>query len=518
MIEVGKNFGQNDRYEILSILGEGGMGIVLKAYDTILKEYVAIKTLHTKIAQNESIKNRFLNEAKLCLALTHPNIIRVRDVAIYDDTYYMVLEYIQGVELKSIIKDLDIKDIKYIYNLIRPILQALDFAHNFTIHRDIKPANIMIKGTHPYLMDFGISKALEDSQLENHTIIGGMGTKKYISPEQAFNANDVDKRTDIYSMGVLLFELFTKQVPKNTAIQQPKNPSFYNTNISSVLDGIILKMLEPKPIMRQDSFSDIIVSLDNEILNTQTNVAIIEKSTDKIIKNLQNDTIFKENMVFIKGGNFLRGSGIESKIPTEKPRKSIYVDDFYINKYCVTNAQYDKFLQETSYKAPILFEQNLKNKPDHPVVNVTFNDAKEFCKFYDLCLPTEAQWEKTAKSIKNFIYPWGNEFDNSKANIGHIQQSTSSVYGYENGKSFDGIYNLSGNIWEWCEDNFIEDFYSTDEINNPIAKNDNELKVLRGGSFDFAKNSARTSFRFNAHYLTVRESIGFRVVKNMEKN
>jgi serine/threonine protein kinase len=514
-LKIGNSFGLNDRYEILDILGEGGMGIVLKAYDNILKEYVAIKTLNDKFSNDTSVKNRFLNEAKLCLALTHSNIIRVRDVSIYDDVYYMVMEYIEGVELKSLLKDLDINNLKPIYDMMRPILEALEYAHQYTIHRDIKPANIMISGKKAYLMDFGISKALEDSKLENHTVIGGMGTKKYASPEQTFNANDVDKKTDIYSMGILLYEMFTKHVPKNTAIEDVQKPSIYNNKINAKLDNIILKMIEAKSTLRPDSFQKIINLLDDIFLNDInydkdiSTIATIVQKEDNI------NSEINEDMVFIEKGNYLRGSGLESKIPIEKPRKSIYIDDFYICKYCVTNIQYNIFIQKTNYKKPKLFDELLSQVPNHPVVYVSYEDALEYCKYNSCSLPSEAQWEKAAKASKNFIYPWGNEFDESKVNIGHSINCTNAVDDYEAGATSNGIYNLSGNIWEWCLDDFVEDFYKNDLLNNPIANTNSELKVVRGGSFDFASVAAKCSFRFNSSKNTYENNIGFRIVKNV---
>ena len=325
MLKLNEYFGLNNRYTISSILGKGGMGMVYKAYDNILKENVAIKTLNTKYSTYETIKNRFLNEAKICLALTHPNIIRVRDISLYNDIYFMVMEYIDGVELKDVMRDISSKNLKDVYELIRPIMQALDYAHKFTIHRDIKPSNIMIKDNIPYLMDFGISKALDDSELENDTIAGGMGTKKYVSPEQTFNANDVDKKTDIYSMGVLIYELFTKILPKNTAVVDPEKLTLYNNEITPLISSIILKMIEPKPSMRPNDFQSIIDIIDKEIYNIgKNNKSQIENKITLLSKNC----LESKDFILIKEGKFLRGSGLESKIQTEKPRKSIYLDKF----------------------------------------------------------------------------------------------------------------------------------------------------------------------------------------------
>lgn len=514
MIKIDDKFGLNDRYDIQKILGEGGMGTVFKAYDNILKEFVAIKTLNEKLSMDESVKNRFLNEAKICLTLTHSNIIRVRDVNIYDDIYYMVMEYIPGVELKEIMAEQSRDDIKELYLQIKPIFEALDYAHQFTVHRDIKPANIMVKDNKPYLMDFGISKALEDSELNNETIIGGMGTKKYISPEQAFNANDVDKKTDIYSMGVLFYELLTAKVVKNAAVEEAKKPSEFNDKIPSIVDDVILQMLEAKPARRQDSFKDILSILDSHFFNTKQIVQEVKKEVKTLSTSISSD-ISLENMVKVEAGNFLRGSGIESNIPIEKPRKAILLDEFYISKYCVTNKEYNEFLEDTDYAKPQNFDENLENKPNHPVVYVSYLDAKEYASYKNASLPSEAQWEKAAKGGKNFVYPWGKEFDATKANIARVKSNTSEVNSFEEGISVGGIYNMAGNIWEWCEDDFDENFYKSTNTQNPVSKNSSGVKVLRGGSFDFTNIGARTTFRFQADASTKENNIGIRLVYNV---
>jgi len=506
VLKANETFGLNDRYTILSTLGKGGMGIVYKAYDNILKENVAIKTLNTKYSNYTTIKNRFLNEAKICLTLTHPNIIRIRDISLYDDVYFMVMEYIDGVELKDMINDISSKSLSEIYALIRPIMEALDYAHKFTIHRDIKPSNIMIKDNIPYLMDFGISKALDNSELDNDTIAGGMGTKKYVSPEQTFNANDVDHKTDIYSMGILIYELFTKILPKNTAIADPEKLYVYNENISPLLSSIVLKMIEPKPNMRPDNFKSVINIIDKEINGIKENKNI------SLTNPISSNNINLEDFVYIKEGKFLRGSGLESKIQTEKPRKSIFLDQFYISKYCITNLQYNNYILESNASKPKDFDENLKNKPTHPVVNVSYIDAQNYCTFYNLSLPSEAQWEKASKGEKNLLYPWGNEFKIENCNIGHIYSDSVSVDSYIDGVTNHGIYNMAGNVWEWCLDDFDEQFYKTNNITNPICYISSDIKVLRGGSFDFAINGARNSFRFHENYLSTNNNIGFRVV------
>lgn len=512
MITIGQSFGLHDRYTIVSELGAGGMSFVYKAYDTMLKEDVAIKVLQNKFSQNEDVKSRFLNEAKICLTLAHPNIIRVRDINIFEDNYYMVMEYIEGVELKEIQESF--KDVNpfEVYNFLKPILEALAYAHKYTVHRDIKPSNIMVKKDSVYLMDFGISKALDASELSNHTIIGGMGTRKYASPEQTFNANDVDMRSDMYSMGIIFYELLTGITPKNTAVVEAQSPSVLVESIPLVISNIILKMIEPRVENRFNRMEDVIDAFERAkdiSIKSDNN----QKKVTPFIKKENNDL----ELVFIEAGDFLRGSGIESKNPIEKPRKKIFLDNFYISKYCVSNEEYNVFIETLNKEKPKDFDINLKLKPQHPVVNVSFDDALAYCEFVNATLPTEAQWEKAAKGKGNFIYPWGNEFDPKKANINYIFDDTVDIYNYEEGQTQSGIFQMAGNVWEWCLDDFIEDFYSSDIISNPCAKKDNTTKVIRGGSFDFASNGARNSFRFSSNKDSVQNNIGFRIVVNNEK-
>lgn len=513
MIKIGQKFGLHNRYIIVSELGKGGMSFVYKAYDSMLKEDVAIKVLQKKFSADEDVKSRFLNEAKICLTLAHPNIIRVRDINIFEDNYYMVMEYIEGVELKDIKEEFLKKDPFEVYLFLKPIFEALGYAHKYTVHRDMKPSNIMVQDNKVYLMDFGISKALDDSELSNHTIIGGMGTKKYASPEQSFNANDVDLRSDIYSMGIMMYELLTGTAPKNTSIIEAQNPCEINKNIPSVMGTIILKMIEPRLENRYKSMEEVIEAFEKaKKFNIESS-----KNENTLIQNSDKNTQ-KDDFVYIEGGDFLRGSGLESKNPIEKPRKKIYLDGFYISKFCVTNYEYNIYLEETQKEQPKEFEKNLEFKPHHPVVNITYEEALAYCKFVGGTLPSEAQWEKTAKGKQNFIYPWGNEFDSEKVNINYIFDDTVDVRFYENGQTKDGVVQLAGNVWEWCLDDFIEDFYSSDIVHNPCAQNNSDIKVIRGGAFDFASSGARNSFRFSASKNAIQNNIGFRVVVNDEKN
>jgi len=541
--------GMDKRYKVISVLGEGGMGMVLKAYDSSFKENVAIKVLHQKFSNSKKATSMFMNEANTCRKLTHRNIIKVYDANSFyfnnKKIYFMVMEYVKGGDLKEWLdrhNTIEERAARKMINIIKPILEALGYAHQYTIHRDMKPANIMIdlsvrKGR-VVLMDFGIAKAMDESKYDNKTDIGAMGTRNYMSPEQMFNASDIDIRTDIYSMGVVLYEMLTLVKPINRGLGDPHLPSKYNHTVTHDLDILVLKMLSFKKEDRQNSLQEVIYTLDS-ILSNMTNVTEVtgftilpESKNSTNQKNTKNtkkpqiteiteiteiNEIYKKT-ILIEEGNFFRGSGIESKVESEKPKKQIYLKAFKIGKYAVSNEDYALFLRSTKYKKPKLFEFNYKNFPNRPVINVSWVDANKFCEWCKGSLPTEAQWEKAAAGPKNYIYPWGNKFDNSKSNIGYSLGEIVDVDKFPEGASGYGCLQMSGNIWEWCLDDYINDFYKKSNSENPVAKivasNGEDNKVLRGGSFDFVGFSARVAYRYLENKHEKMENIGFRVVFN----
>ncbi|MBQ3561957.1 MAG: serine/threonine protein kinase, partial [Clostridia bacterium] len=207
---VGKRL--DGRYEIREILGIGGMAVVYKAYDNVENRIVAIKILRKEYATNEEFLRRFKNESKAISLLSHPNIVKIYDVSFGDLIQYIVMEYIEGITLKEFIEregSLSWKDAVY-YTI--QILRGLQHAHDRGIvHRDVKPQNIMLlpDGTIK-VTDFGIARF---ARSEQKTITDkAIGSVHYISPEQA-RGETTDERTDIYSVGVILYEMLTGRLP-----------------------------------------------------------------------------------------------------------------------------------------------------------------------------------------------------------------------------------------------------------------------------------------------------------------
>jgi eukaryotic-like serine/threonine-protein kinase len=203
--------GQVGRYRILAELGRGGMGIVYKGHDTVLDRPVAFKVLPDALRDNPQALKNFLREAKSAAKLNHPNIVTVFDAGEQDGRFYIAMEYVDGTTLKEILKRRSLISPLGVVHVGLQICEALHYAHGQkVIHRDVKTANVMwTREKKAKIMDFGLAKVVEE--VRNHTTLVS-GTPYYMSPEQTLGKN-VDHRTDLYSLGVMLFELATGQLP-----------------------------------------------------------------------------------------------------------------------------------------------------------------------------------------------------------------------------------------------------------------------------------------------------------------
>lgn len=233
------------RYTLKEIIGRGGMGCIFRVRDNTLNEDVALKMLLPEHVQDTIVLERFFNEARIARQLSHRNIVRVHDIGIADDMVYISMEYLEGKSLRETIEALGPGQrlpIKSTLHIFDELCGALEYAHQYTIHRDIKPENVMIcsDGTIK-LMDFGISKLMSVTRLTQASMV--MGTPFYMSPEQLKNSADVDARADIYSMGVMLYEILTGTIP--TGLAKPASQML--RDVPPSLDPIVAKCLESKP-------------------------------------------------------------------------------------------------------------------------------------------------------------------------------------------------------------------------------------------------------------------------------
>lgn len=276
------------RYEIIELIGFGGMAIVFKAYDIVNQKYVAVKILKDEFLENEDFKRRFRNESKAIAVLAHTNVVKVFDVSFETTIQYIVMEYIDGITLKEYIEQQQIIKWKEAVHFSAQILRALQHAHdNGIVHRDVKPQNIMLlqDGTIK-VMDFGIARfARENGKTLSDKAIGSV---HYISPEQA-SGEATDEKTDIYAVGVILYEMLTGAVPfdgetpVSIAIKQmkiePERPTTINKNIPIGLEEIILRAMQKDPGLRYQSASEML--RDIEEFKTNPNIVFEYKYYEK---------------------------------------------------------------------------------------------------------------------------------------------------------------------------------------------------------------------------------------------
>ena len=260
---IGKTIG---RYQVLEQVGQGGMADVYKAYHPSLDRLVAIKVIHPFLADDKDFVARFQREAKAVATLRHPNIVQVYDFDSANGTHYMVMEFIDGVTLKSMLESLQERGgalgLDDAVRIILSVGSALKYAHGRNmVHRDVKPGNVMITGEgHVILTDFGIAKILSTTNL---TASGAMvGTPAYMSPEQG-RGEPGDERSDIYSLGVLLYQLtvgrlpFDADTPLAVVLKHindpPPLPTSLRPDLPKGIEQVILKALAKNPGDRYQS-------------------------------------------------------------------------------------------------------------------------------------------------------------------------------------------------------------------------------------------------------------------------
>ncbi len=277
-----------NRYEIVEKVGMGGMAVVYKAMDKLLNRYVAVKLLRSEFEGNEEFIRRFNIESQAAASLSHPNIVPIYDVGESKNLQYIVMEYLEGKTLKQYITEKK----GHIYwkeaaDISMQICSALEHAHSkHIIHRDIKPQNIMItKDGIVKVMDFGIARAANNVT----TTMEAVGSAHYLSPEQA-RGGYTDQRSDIYSLGVLMYELFTGELPFDgespvaVAMQhmqsEPRRPRSLNPDIPQPIEDIILKAMSKEQRLRYDSAANMLLDLKR---------AYADPDSDVVAKRLVND-------------------------------------------------------------------------------------------------------------------------------------------------------------------------------------------------------------------------------------
>lgn len=253
------------RYQILSLLGEGGMGFVYRARDTVLDEVVALKVLRHDLIATPELIERFKREVKLARRVTHPNVARMFDIGDHGGSSFLTMEFIDGEPLNDVLhKSGRLPDARVI-GLCADICEGLAAAHRAgVVHRDLKPDNVMLSRDGRVLItDFGIAR--DPVATPKGTLGAIVGTPAYMAPEQVEARPDIDFRADIYALGVMLFEMFTGELPwKGTSaltiaaarLYAPApDPRNVRTDLPPKIASLILRCLARKP---EDRWSDVL--------------------------------------------------------------------------------------------------------------------------------------------------------------------------------------------------------------------------------------------------------------------
>ncbi len=537
---------QGGKYKIERVLGQGGFGITYLAVQTSLQRKVAIKEFFMKefFSRDEATsaisvpstgsskiveqyRKKFFKEARNLARLNHPNIISVIDVFEEKGTVYYVMPYLAGGSLLDYVKANGTLSETLAMKYVRQIASALKYMHEeeHICHYDVKPANILLddKGN-AMLIDFGISKNYDDAGQETTTTPVGM-SEGYAPIEQyQQNVEEFSPVSDVYALGATLYFLLHGKRPVSAVHRASGTELLMTKQLSQGIRDIInasmkiSKRERAKSVdvfLKEGFFSEQKTnSFDTSLTDDEETIVICHSSYEEdskgIVVSLNN---LKFRMVYVHGGTMTMEDGDSNGffgIFSSDNRKQVTLSDFYIGEVPVTQELW-KYVMENNPSV------SLGDKK--PVDSVSWNDCQQF--IYNLnkitklkfSLPTEAQWEFAARggnSSRNLKYA-----GNDKADYVAWYWKNSSHQSQDVAKKLPnelGLYDMSGNVSEWCND-FFDNYKSVFE-KDPLGPHNGSEHVIRGGSWSTDEKKCRVSVRDHKLPTCRDNSIGLRLVLN----
>ncbi|MFN6159205.1 MAG: SUMF1/EgtB/PvdO family nonheme iron enzyme [Dolichospermum sp.] len=551
------------QYEIIDTLGQGGFGITYLAQDHKRKKQVAIKSLNVsflkqryrdKYGNTEGFgeflaeeQDKFNTEAMVLATFDHPHIVKVYPELFQENGLScMVMEYVKGKNLEQYLYANGVFSESAGLGIIKGIGEALSYIHSRNyLHRDIKPANILLRESdnQAILIDFGLAREVNFAELMSLT---NAKTPVFAPPEQFENRSNFTPALDIYALAATLYVIIAVHEPPFIPLPSPylnakimldmkmaiEPPQKYNSQISQKVNDAILKGMELDYQNRPQSITEWfkylgIQSQNNhlktftfEVVTTNAKGSIINRrnhSANYFVEDLGNGV--KLEMVEIPAGTFYMGSPTYEmgRSDDEGPQHQVNVPSFFIGKYPLTQAQYQAIIGNN----PAHFKGN-----NRPVECVSWKNAVNFCQKLsqktgkNYKLPSEAQWEYACRagtttpfyfgeSITPDLVNYDGRYAYANAPTGQYREQTTDVGTFP--PNAFGLYDMHGNVWEWCEDDWNENYINA-PINGSALISRSDKKTLRGGSWCFDPDDCRSACRATYGLVSDYNAFGFRVV------
>ncbi|BBM87508.1 bifunctional serine/threonine-protein kinase/formylglycine-generating enzyme family protein [Candidatus Uabimicrobium amorphum] len=546
MISINKNFAlfPSEKYKMLDIIAKGRTGFVYKVLRAATNDVVAIKVLKPEY-DSEKRREKFWDAVAVAKRLDHPHIVKIYDMSLKDARHsWVAMEYLEGSNLQQKVQNSKLtfeENLRIAYQLG----EAIDYAHKEgIIHGDLKPTNFFsINDEMIKIVDFGLADWKSNVLLANEFY----SSVYYSAPEKLMDSEKVTVYSDVYSFGKTLYYLFTGDEPydmewehvpiKVRKILRKATRKLPEKRYSSIEDVLIdLKKIHEQSFTEDEmAESDVfpIFYVRNKAISLIPQCVLEHLPVGyKIVNEEIISLIDNAPMVYIPKGIFVMGDNSIDADLEEVLEHKVYLDAYLIDKYPVTNARYKQFLNAIGQnpQTNIVMDSAKKlhvpqfwyhpkwNDPEQPVVGVDWHDAQAYCSWSQKSLPTEAEWEKAARGTDCRHYPWGNELpDLTRCNYNCNVGQTSAVNEYGDNSSPYGCYDMSGNVWEWCQDWYDAHYYNKSPLTNPQGPQGGKFKIARGGSWQQRARKVRVTTRGYISAKERRNQIGFRTVKRICK-
>jgi serine/threonine-protein kinase len=509
------------KYELTEFLG-GGMSHVYRATDTLIGRTVAVKILTPEGVKDTDVKDRFLLEARMAGNISHENVISIYDFGEIEGCPYLVMEFLQGDSLKTLIRDGRTGDLNQRLHIAVQAARSIEYIHSQNIiHRDIKPDNIHVnlKGT-VKLIDFVIAKLADLSRTRAGYVLG---TPYYMAPEQV-RGEAVTKLVDVYAFGVLLFELMAgvrpfkadsvEQIFHRILLEQFDFAPLKQAGVSGPLYDLIVQCVSKDPAERPPSLQDVRERLEAIAAPPAPAPALpVPAPPQRSAVSPMILAIAGVVVLLLLGGGYLMlrpkapaplaavldtPSGAMILIPagtflSGENKQQAMLPDYYIDKTEVTNAAYRQYMSARNRPLPRAFPAG---HDADPVTDITIDDARDFARWAGKRLPTMLEWEKAARGSDGRIYPWGNDADAQAANVG---QGANGMLWPTTRTSKDvspfGAVDMAGNASEFVDQLRTPSAdavkYFATLLNPPPAANESWY-TFRGGSYRLPLEAAVT--------------------------